>query len=102
MAVGDFLNAPDVDEIDASAYTGAVGDPIVVRAHDDVEVTGVVVTLTDATGTVLESGLAAPDEWRWRYDAQTAVASGTTVTVTAEASDRPGNTGDASVTVTTP
>lgn len=102
VIVGDFLNAPVVDEIDVSAYAGAIGDPVVVRAHDDVEVVGVQVTLTDAAGTELETGPATADEWRWRYVAQTAVASGTTVTVTAVATDRPGNTGSESVEVTTP
>ena len=67
LAIGDFLNAPVVDAIDADAYTGASGDPVVIRAHDDVEVTGVTVTITDDGGTVLETGDAETDEWRWRY-----------------------------------
>lgn len=102
VIVGDFLNAPTVSSIDTSAYVGATGDPIVIQAQDDVEVTGVTVTLTDDGGTVLETGPAAADEWRWRYDAQTDVPARTTVTVTAVAMDRPGNTGELSVDVTTP
>ena len=101
MIVEDFLRPPVVDEIDTSAYTGATGDPIVIRAHDDVEVTGVTVTLFDGD-TELESGPAAPDEWRWRYEAQTDVPAGTEVTASAVAMDRPGNTGELSATVTTP
>ena len=101
VTVEDFLKPPVVDGIDAGAYTGASGDPIVVRAHDDVEVTGVTVTLFDGD-TELESGPATVDEWRWRYEAQTDVPSGTVVTVTAVATDRPGNTGAESVEVTTP
>ena len=102
VTVADFLNVPVVDEVDTSAYTGAVGDPIVIRAHDDVEVTGVRVTLADADGADLESGPAVRDDWRWRYDAQTAVPGATAVTITVVAMDRPGNTGAESVKVTTP
>lgn len=101
IAIADFLNAPTVKGIDADAYTGATGDPIVVRAHDDVEVTAVAVTLYDGE-TELESGPATLDEWRWVYEAQTDVASGTDVTISAQATDRPGNEGELSVDVTTP
>ena len=102
VMVGDFLNEPVVDEIEAAAYTGAVGDPVTVRAHDDVEVMEVLVTLTDAGGAELESGAAVLDGARWRYDAQTAVASGTDVTIMARVLDRPGNAGELAETVTTP
>jgi hypothetical protein len=102
VIVGDFLNAPVVDAIDADAYTGTTGDPLVIRAHDDVEVTGVTVVIADADGNVLESGPAAPDEWRWRYVAQTDVPAGTEVDITATATDRPGNTGSLSVKVMVP
>lgn len=95
VAVADFLNAPEVDVIDASAYTGAVGDPIVIHAHDDVEVTEVHVTLRDADGLELEAGAATFDAWRWVYAAQTDVPSGTVVTITARAFDRPGHAGEA-------
>lgn len=101
VSVGDFLNAPVVGEIDASAYTGATGDAIRVVATDDVEVTEVVVALFDGD-TELESGPATLEEWRWVYEAQTDVASGTDVTISARAFDRPGNDGELSVDVTTP
>lgn len=102
VIIADFLNAPTVTSIDDSAYTGATGDPLLIQAQDDVEVTGVSVTITDDGGTVLESGPATADEWRWRYEAQTDVPSGTTVTITATAMDRPGNTGETHVEKTTP
>lgn len=102
VVVGDFLNAPTVASIDDTAYLGATGDPVMVQAHDDVEVVGVTVTITDDGGRVLETGPAATDQWRWRYDAQTDVPSGTTVTITAVAMDRPGNTGDLAVDKTIP
>jgi hypothetical protein len=36
VAVGDFLNAPAVDEIDLSGYTGQIGETIRIRASDDI------------------------------------------------------------------
>jgi hypothetical protein len=60
------FNAPSVDEVDVSGYKGAVGDPIVIRAHDDFDpsavlragVMGVAVALTQADGGAIESGAA--------------------------------------------
>lgn len=102
VIVGDYLNPPTVDALDVAAYTGATGDPILISAHDDVEVVQVVVTLTDGGGAELETGPAVPDEGRWRYEAQTDVPSGTDVTITARATGRPGNAGEEAVEVTTP
>jgi len=74
------FNAPAVGEVDLSAYAGAVGDVIAVRASDDFDVTGVSVTLTDAGGAALESGQAVetpPDSGRWVYTATSAAPTGT-------------------------
>ena len=38
LTVADFFNAPSVDEVDLSGYTGAVGDEIVILARDDFDV----------------------------------------------------------------
>lgn len=101
VAVADFLNVPEVDEIDASAYTGVVGDPIILHAHDDVEVTGVHVTLQDVDGAELEAGAATFDAWCWVYEAKKDVPPGTVVTITARAFDRPGHAGEAEEEVVT-
>jgi hypothetical protein len=37
-AVADFLNAPDIDTIDLSGYTGQPGDPIRIIVTDDYKV----------------------------------------------------------------
>ena len=98
LTVADFFNAPAVDEVDLSGYAGRVGDPIVVRASDDFDVTGVRVALTDAAGSSLEEGAAVetpPDSGRWVYAATAAVATGTTVRIAVTASDRPGGVGAA-------
>jgi hypothetical protein len=97
MTVADFFNAPAVDEVDLSGYTGAAGDAIVVRAHDDFEVIGVQVNITDANGQAIESGGAVESpakSGRWVYTATAAVATGTSVRISVAASDRPGGKGE--------
>src|SRR6056297_2358681 len=37
VIVGDYLNTPEVGAVDTAGYTGAVGDPVLVQASDDVE-----------------------------------------------------------------
>jgi hypothetical protein len=91
LTVSDFLNAPVVDEIDLSAYTGAAGEPIAIRASDDFEVAGVAVAIRDNGGAVLEQGAAAPHNGTWRYTTTTALAPGQPVVIEVTASDRPGN-----------
>lgn len=96
LMVGDYFNAPQVQDVDLALYSGQPGDTITVRAADDFEVTGVTVTITDAGNVVLESGAAVKSEsypGRWVYTATTAVQDVATATITATATDRPGNTG---------
>ena len=94
LTVADFFNAPSVDEVDLSAYSGAVGDEIIIMASDDFDVMSVEVVLSDGEGNPLESGAAVetpPDSGRWVYSATTAVATGTTVRIAVSASDLPGS-----------
>ena len=98
LTVADFFNAPSVDEIDVSGYTGAVDDEILIRATDDFDVTSVLVTIADTDGTEIESGAAtAPDAdgGHWVYTATADVATGTTVRIGVVATDRPGGVGTA-------
>lgn len=96
VSVGDFLNAPAVDEIDLAAYTGKIGDVIRVRASDDVEVAGVTVTIRAQGGNVLEEGAAVwtPATVRWTYTATTDLAQGQAVSIDVSATDRPGHKGN--------
>ncbi len=90
----DCLVAPVIESLDLADYTGKLGDPIVIRAHDDFELTALQVRLTNATGATLEKGAAEedpPGTGRWVYSAQTAQAAGSKLTITAVAVDRPGN-----------
>ena len=101
-AMTDYLTPPEVLAVETGAYDGAVGDPIVVRAVDDGAVVEVRLTLRDGAGAVLEQGVATAAAGLWTYAATTAVAAGTVVAVEAVATDRPGNTGRKTVTVTLP
>ena len=99
VMVADHLHAPTIAAITLSGYTGAVNQTITVNAHDDFEVVAVTVRLTNEGGTVLESGSAVVENGRWTYTTTTNVTPGTTVTVTATAFDRPGNSGSTEETM---
>lgn len=71
VAVADFMNAPDIEEIDFSKYTGKVGDTITITVTDDFMVQEVSVTIINADGTEVEHGLAQPvtGGLQWFYTA---------------------------------
>ncbi len=98
--VQDYAKGPVVTGIAADGYGRAIGDAIKVYATDNGEVTGVTVALQAADGSVIESGPAAKSDDGWRYLATTAVAAGDPVTIVATATDRAGQTGSLTVTVT--
>ena len=91
VIMGDFLNLPEVKEIDLVGYNGRVGDAIKIKAVDDFEVVSVKVTIRNAAGATLEEGLATKGDTRWIYLAQSVAPTDQTLTIEAEASDRPGN-----------
>jgi hypothetical protein len=105
LTIADFFNAPAVDEVDLSAHAGEVGNPIVVRAHDDFAVVSVRVSITKSSGEAIESGEAvqtppkplkgAARNPRWVYADTAAVPQGTAVRIAVTANDRPGGTGEA-------
>ncbi len=91
VAVADFLNAPDIDSIDASAYTGKIGDTIRIVALDDFAVKMVTVKIENADGSLVEEGEAIDNgaEWIYTATANNADLSGDKITVTA--TDNPDN-----------
>jgi len=100
-AVKDWFTPPVVDAIDTSNYHKHPGEPISIRAHDDVAVAGVNVELKNAsTNAVLESGPAAYDapSGQWVYAAMTDASAVAQVTVTATALDHPGHPATLSAT----
>lgn len=93
VAVADFLNAPYINEIDVSKYTGQPSSYIQVRAVDDFKVKEVTVTIQNSDGTAVESGVAVQQEggiW-WRYTATTSNASLAGDKIIVRVSDIPGN-----------
>ena len=83
---------PLIHAIDVTGYHGQVGDPIVVRASDDVEVTGVSVLMRDAAGEDIQDLVAVRVGDTWRAITTVAVPLGSTIVVTANATDAAGNT----------
>jgi hypothetical protein len=93
LTVGDFLNAPAVDEIGLSGYTGKAGETIRIQASDDFEATGVAVGITDPSGAVLEQGPAtrAGADAAWTYQTTVNLPVGQQVSIEVTAADRPGH-----------
>ena len=58
VAVADYFNAPDIQEIDVTAYTGQIGSTIRVRATDDFTVESVSVHIANGDGSLVEEGSA--------------------------------------------
>jgi hypothetical protein len=100
-AVADFMSPPVVKTIGTSAYTGVIGSTITIRAVDDFRVTGVLVEIFAASGTLLEKGNAMQltNGVDWIYTATLANATLTGSKINAIATDVPGNTGTLSVTL---
>jgi hypothetical protein len=93
VAVADFFNAPDVERIDLSGYTGAVGDPIRIIVTDDFAVKSVAVRITNADGSLVEEGAAQPTPagYEWLFTATQPNETLEGAKVELFASDTPGN-----------
>ena len=94
VCMGDYLNAPSMDDLDLSGYHGQVGDQILITTHDDTGVVDVNVELTRNDGTNIEKGKAVEigtGSGYWVYTVTAPVASGTDIFIEVEAFDRPGS-----------
>lgn len=93
VAVGDFMHAPDIKEIDISKYTGKIGDTIDVTVTDDFKVTAVSVTIYNADGSEVEHGQAIQQniksKWLYTATADNETLSGDKIVI--RAFDLPGN-----------
>lgn len=93
VAVADFMQAPDIAEIDVSDYSGKIGDIITITVEDDFMVSGVTVTITNSDGTEVESGNAQPSaaghKWTYTATANNENLSGDKIVI--RAYDMPGN-----------
>ena len=101
VAVADFFHAPDIQNIDISSYTGQPGDLIRIEVSDDFSVKEVKLTITNADGTLVEEGFAAPDAigYLWKYTATATNDSldGDKIEITV--SDLPGNVAQKAINV---
>jgi len=90
IAVTDWFHAPEILELDASAWHGAIGQVIRVKAMDDVQVTQVNIVITDSAGVALEQGQAVrADGLWWNYTTTATAPEGPRVVATAR--DLPGH-----------
>jgi len=93
VAVADFFNAPQIEEINLDNYTGQVGSTIAITVTDDFMVSEVHVKIENQDGTLVEEGEAQPGntEFEWVYTGTVLNESlaGDKITVTAY--DMPGN-----------
>lgn len=93
VAIADFFNAPDIEEIDVTTYTGNIGSTIVIKATDDFEVKTVHVKIENGDGSLVEQGNAVADAigLNFTYTATVANASLAGDKITVTAFDNPGN-----------
>lgn len=93
-AVTDYLNSPKVDSLDVSGYTGKVGESLIAKVYDTFKVTNVVITITQADGTILESGAATLEKGsvNWSYVTTKALAAMAGARIKVVVTDNPGNT----------
>ena len=94
MAIADWFTDPQIKEIDTTDYTGVTGTVIKVLVADIIEVQSVKVSITTASGTLVEEGSAVfdADSQQWLYYAaiqNNATPAGSLIKATA--TDKPGN-----------
>jgi len=93
VAVADFLNAPQIDEVDVSMYEGKVGNTIRIRATDDFKVVQVMVAIYTTDSTLVEQGSAKQDrnmvDWIYTVTEDNGDILGDKIII--KASDLPGN-----------
>ena len=99
VALKDFLNPPEVTDIDLRTLPTPAAGPIRVSAIDDFQVVQVWLSLRTTEDQMIEEGAATLDleSGQWLYHLQTEIVRGQTVVVTATATDRPGHHGSSSV-----
>lgn len=90
LAIADFLNSPEFEYVDFASYKGRVGDPITIKANDDLGMAYVNVKISAQNGTLIESGQAVEQgtgSGKWIYTATTTIALGTDIFIEATGAD---------------
>ncbi|HYE67465.1 MAG TPA: hypothetical protein VEA58_02565 [Anaerovoracaceae bacterium] len=92
-ALGDFMKAPQVQEVSTASYDGSMGSEIQISAFDDFLVHSVAVQIKLPNGSLLEEGLAVqPDStspFIYKATVQNNAIAGSIVEV--QVTDLPGN-----------
>lgn len=93
MAIADWFTDPEIKEIDTTEYTGITGSIIKIGVADIIKVQSVKVSITTASGTLLEDGSAVFDanSQQWLYVAVQNNATPAGSIIKATATDKPGN-----------
>jgi hypothetical protein len=93
MAIADWFTDPEIKEIDTTDYTGVTGRVIKVMVVDIIKAQSVKVSITNASGTLVEEGSAAfdADSEQWLYEAIQNNATPAGSIIKATATDKPGN-----------
>jgi hypothetical protein len=93
VAVADFMQAPHIDEIDLSNYSGHSGENIRIRAVDDFKVVSATVSIFNADSSLLEEGIAVQQDngidWLYTTTSENGNLAGDKIVV--RVSDLPGN-----------
>ncbi len=94
VAMADFMNLPDITEMDLGTYTGAKGHAITIMAEDDHLVADVQVAIYNRAGNLLEQGPAELHDngVDWTYTTQKANGQPKGTKLVVQVSDLPGNT----------
>jgi hypothetical protein len=92
-AVGDFLKAPEISSLTADGYSGGIGSIVSIEAVDNFKITAITISISQADGTVLETGDAtlAPGDTDWKFVTTVNNPTLAGTKVTAKAFDRAGN-----------
>ena len=101
VAVSDYMLKPEIKHIDTTKYRGKAGDTITVSAYDKYKIMAVIVTILNATGFEIESGMAVEFPYRgsgeWIYKALEANQYWKGGRVVVRVSDSPGNVVQSSI-----
>lgn len=100
VAFLDAQNAPKIESLLTSGYTGAIGSIIIARASDDFKVSSLKISIRNSNNELIEEGpaIAEPgDLWSYTATANNLTLSGTKIKATAY--DIPENEGSLEVTL---
>ncbi len=91
--MADLQQAPNIDSIDLSGYTGKVDEQIIILATDDFKVISVAVNISNDDGTLVEEGAAvlSATGLNWIYTTTDLNANLSGDKITVEATDTAGN-----------